>query len=60
MDALIVRQRKQVGLDAAQEHFEMNTNAVQVANIASLCATAKTGSFNLRVVTMVADKLKRL
>ena len=49
-----------MGLDAAQEHFEMNTNAVQVVNIASLCTTAKTGSFNLRVVTMVADKPKRL
>ena len=47
-------------MEKASEHFELNTNAVQVANIASLCATAKTGSFNLRVVTMVADKLKRL
>ena len=32
-------------MDAAQEHFEMNTNAVQVANIASLCATAKNRFF---------------
>ena len=34
-----------MGLDAAQEHFEMNTNAVQVANIANLCATAKKNRF---------------